>query len=76
MHYAESMNITKTVFFVIGKCDGMKYRLHTADPAGISRGSKGTSLHTFNDNAAKTAAVVLMYGFRKRHGERRLKQGL
>jgi hypothetical protein len=54
----------------------MRYRLHTADPAGISRGSKGTSLHTFNDNAANIAAVVLMYGFRKRHGERRLKQGL
>ena len=54
----------------------MKRRLHTAAFAGSSFGSKGTLLHTFNDDAAISAAVVLMYGFRKRHGERRLKQGL
>ena len=56
--------------------NSMKRRLHTAAFAGSSFGSKGTSLHTFNDDAAISAAVVLMYGFRKRHGERRLKQGL
>jgi len=56
--------------------NSMKRRLHAAAFAGSSFGSKDTSLHTFNDDAAIPAAAVLMYGFRKRHGERRLKQGL
>ena len=44
------------------------------DNARITSGIVGTLLHTLSGRVF-AAITALMYGFRKRHGERRLKQG-
>jgi len=50
----------------------MKTKLNKARTAPTTSGSRGTSLHTLSEEAILTISA-LMYGFRKRHGERRFK---
>lgn len=50
----------------------MKTKLNRACAAPITSGSCGTSLHTLSEDA-NCIISALMYGFRKRHGERRFK---
>jgi len=50
----------------------MKTRLNSTCTAPITSGSCGTSIHTLSEDA-NCIISALMYGFRKRHGERRFK---
>ena len=50
----------------------MKTRLNRASTAPITSGRCGISLHTLSEDA-NCIISALMYGFRKRHGERRFK---
>jgi len=50
----------------------MKTKLNRACTAPITSGSCGTSTHTLSEDA-NCIISALMYGFRKRHGERRFK---
>lgn len=64
-------------FNPIESVDDMKKIISTDCPATITSGRTATTkLYTLSGLTAHIAAAALMYGFRKRHGERRLNYGL